>query len=373
MTPVASKKVRNIHADLRERVLACEWQQGETLPTELELAERFGCSPNTIAKAMALLAHEGLVERRARAGTRILRNTPATEPASSHTGEGGVELDAFAFIYPSEQHEGIRRAVQGFQAAAHERERRAVMLTTGSDYRKEAEYVSRLSEFHVRGAVLYPNVRVPGDLAALSHLLVSARFPIVLSSVNLLGMGCPAVTVDAFHAGYTMTRHLLKQGLREIGFFSNRAGSVSMRDRYMGYRQAMEEAGLPMPTERVFLEPVMNPDYADPLREPTELARGYLAQARGVEGVVCNTDFLALGLLRAAREIGIRVPHDLRVTGIDDYALASQGDIGLTTYRVPDELIGRRAFEVLEERVRNPRGPIPEIQLRGEIVVRESA
>ncbi|RRJ96644.1 GntR family transcriptional regulator [Opitutaceae bacterium TAV4] len=374
-TPTASKKVRNIHADLRERVLACEWQQGDTLPTELELADRFDCSPNTIAKAMMLLASEGLVERRARAGTRVLRNTPAPTSASgTEEGNGGVELDAFAFIYPSAQHEGIWRTVQGFQAAAHECNRRAVMLTTGTDYRKEAEYISRLSEFHVRGAVVYPNVLTPEDQAAFSQLLVSAKFPIVLASVNLLGLGCPAVTVDAFHAGYTMTRHLIDRGLKKIGYFSNRSSSVSMRDRYLGYRKAMEEASLPMPAEWVFLEPTMHPDFADPVREPTELARGYLAQARAVEGVVCNTDFLALGLIQAARELGINVPRDLRVTGIDDYALASKGDIPLTTYHVPYETIGAKAFEVLAARVANKgTGPVSDIQIRGEIVVRASA
>ncbi|EIQ00447.1 transcriptional regulator [Opitutaceae bacterium TAV1] len=374
MIPTASKKVRNIHADLRERVLACEWQQGETLPTELELAERFGCSPNTIAKAMALLAHEGLVERRARAGTRILRNTPLSDAQSAQPGEGGVELDAFAFIYPSEQHEGIWRTVQGFQAAAHASDRRAVMLTTGNDYRKEAEYISRLSEFHVRGAVVYPKILTPEDQAAFSQLLVSARFPMVLASVNLLGLGCPSVTVDAFHAGYTMTRHLITQGLKKIGFFSNGAGSVSMRDRYLGYRKAMEEASFPMPAEWVFLEPTMHPNFADPVREPTELARGYLAQARSVEGVVCNTDFLALGILQAARELGLRVPDDLRVTGIDDYTLASKSDIPLTTYHVPYETIGAKTFEVLAARVANRGiGPVADTQIRGEIVIRASA
>lgn len=361
-----SQKINAIHDELRTRVLQGEWKVGDKLPTETELAARFDCSVGTISKAMTLLAHAGLVERRARAGTRVIGQTAAGANTSA-------DLDAFAFIYPSEQHEGIWHAVKGFQEAAHAANRRAVMLTTGSDYRKEVEYISRLSEFHVRGAVFYPNVREPADLAALAQLLVSAKFPIVLSSVNLLGLGCPAVTVDAFHAGYTMTCHLLKQGLRDIGFFSNRAGSVSMRDRYMGYRKAMEEAGLPMPADHVFLEPTMRPDYANPLREPTELARAYLARARGVQGVVCNTDFLALGLIQAARELGLQVPRDLRVTGIDDYSLASQGDIGLTTYRVPDEQIGRRAFEVLEERFRNPDATLPEIQIRGEIVVRQSA
>lgn len=358
-----------IHQELRERVLAGEWQPEEKLPTEMELAQRFDCSVGTMSKAMALLAHEGLVERKARAGTRVL---PVRRNGGGEA--GGVELDAFAFIYPSAQHEGIWRTVQGFQGAAHARNRRAVMLTTGTDYRKEAEYISRLSEFHVRGAVVYPSVLTPEDQAAFSQLLVSAKFPMVLVSINLLGLGCPAVTVDAFHAGYTMTRHLIGRGLKKIGYFSNRSGSVSMRDRYMGYRKAMEEGGLPMPAEWVLLEPSMHPNFADPVREPTELARGYLAQARAVEGVVCNTDYLALGLIQAAHELGLRVPEDIQVTGIDDYAIASSGQVPLTTYRVPYETIGAKAFEVLESRVAaQGAGPVSDVQIRGEIVVRQSA
>ncbi len=285
-----------------------------------------------------------------------------------------MELDAFAFIYPSEQHEGIWRTVQGFQSAAHASNRRAVMLTTGNDYRKEAEYISRLSEFHVRGAVVYPKILTPEDQAAFSQLLVSARFPMVLASVNLPGLGCPTIGVDAFHAGYTMTRHLIAKGLTKIGFFSNGAGSVSMRDRYLGYRKAMEEASFPMLPEWVFLEPSMHLNFSDPVREPTELARAYLDRARGVEGVVCNTDFLALGLLQSAREFGLRVPKDIRITGIDDYALASRAEVPLTTYHVPYEAIGAKTFEVLEARVASKGlGPVSDIQIRGEIIVRSSA
>ncbi len=365
-----SKKVGQIHQALKALVVERAWQPDEKLPTETELARRFDCSISTVSKAMALLAHEGLVERKARAGTRVL---PVAGRGAGAGDADGVELDALAFIYPSAQHEGIWRTVQGFQGAAHAQDRRVVMLTTGTDYRKEAEYISRLSEFHVRGAVVYPSVLTPEDQAAFSQLLVSTKFPMVLASINLLGLGCPAVTVDAFHAGYTMTRHLIGRGLKRIGYFSNRAGTVSMRDRYMGYRKAMEEFSLPMAGEWVMLESTMRPDFTDPLREPAELARDYLSRARGVEGVVCNTDFLALGLIQAARESGLHVPENLKVTGIDDYAIAGRGDIPLTTYRVPYETIGAKAFEVLSARIANQgSGLLPDLQIRGEIVVRRS-
>lgn len=366
MPPRYSQKISAIHDELRKRVLGGEWKEGDKLPTETELAAHFECSVGTISKAMALLAHAGLVERRARAGTRVIGGAAQADNRSA-------ELDAFAFIYPSEQHEGIWRTVKGFQEAAHAAGRRVVMLTTGTDYRKETEYITRLSEFRVRGAVVYPNVLTREDQVAVSQLLVATRFPIVLSSVNLLGLGCPAVTVDAFHAGYTMTCHLLKRGLKKIGYFANRAGSVSMRDRYLGYRKAMEEAGLTVPPEWIFLEPSMTPDFRDPLREPSQLAQRYLDQATGVEGVVCNTDFLAVALIRVARERGLRVPEDLKVTGIDDYALASAGDIALTTYRVPCEELGRKTFAALEAHLAGTISPAAEIQIRGEIVVRQSA
>ena len=123
-----SKKVGQIHQALKALVVERAWQPDEKLPTETELARRFDCSISTVSKAMALLAHEGLVERKARAGTRVL---PVAGRGAGAGDADGVELDALAFIYPSAQHEGIWRTVQGFQGAAHAQDRRVVMLTTG--------------------------------------------------------------------------------------------------------------------------------------------------------------------------------------------------------------------------------------------------
>src|SRR5690606_18859873 len=138
----------------------------------------------------------------------------------------------------------IWRTVKGFQDAARDAKRRVVMLTTGLDYEKETDYLFKLSEFDVRGTVIYPIVPTPQDLARFSKLLVATKFPVVLAEVNLPGLGCSSVGVDGFHAGYTMTRHLIGRGAKAIGFFSNFAWAPFMRDRYRGYRWALEEAGL---------------------------------------------------------------------------------------------------------------------------------
>ena len=89
----------------------------------LVLSGPSGVGKGTVSKALAVLVHEGFVERKARAGTTVTYGKEGSKPG---------QLDAFAFIYPSEQHEGIWRTVKGFQDAARDAGRRVVMLTTGA-------------------------------------------------------------------------------------------------------------------------------------------------------------------------------------------------------------------------------------------------
>ncbi|AHF92432.1 transcriptional regulator [Opitutaceae bacterium TAV5] len=370
-------KVTAIHAELRQRVLDGTWKLDEKLPTETELAAEFSCSLGTVAKAMALLAHEGLVERRPRAGTRVVSSTAA--PANPAT-----ELDAYAFIYPSEQHEGIWRTVKGFQTAANKTGRRVVTLSTGTDYSKEAEYLSRLSEFAVRGAVFYPLIQNPQEQVHLSNILVNSRFPVVLADLNLAGLGCPSVMVDGFHAGYTATRHLLAQGLKRIGFLANHAWAPSVTERHQGYLWALEEAGIAPDPRRILLDPTMRPDFDDPLKDPTELGTRYFRQASppppvsskndkdALQAVVCVNDHIAAGLILAAGSLGLTIPKHLKIVGIDDSGLTLPCGQRLTSYHVPFEELGQRAFELLAARIQTPDTVPPLTRIRGEIIARDT-
>jgi len=364
---VIPSKVENVYRVLEERIFKGVWPVGTFIPAESELMREFACGRSTVGTAIARLAHEGLVERRKRAGTRVLRN-------SFERGADLNALDAFAFIYPGEQHEGIWRTVKGFQDAAREKGRRVLMLSTGADYAQEAEFIGRLSEFDVRGAVVYPIIPSSKDLVHFSDMLVNSKFPIVLAEINLPGLGCPSVVVDGFHAGFCMTHHMLSRGARRIGYFSNYAWAPFMWDRYQGYRWALEEAGLREPANGVFLSPAMNPDFANPLNEPTQLASEFLSRAPKLDGVVCADDFLARGCMVAAKARGLRIPDDLLVTGIDNCSgLENEPGPSLTTYRVPFEERGHVAFRILNELVVGTSPRSFETRIRGELVVRESA
>lgn len=366
MQATTSNKLDFLRKELENRILNGIWNIGDQIPSENELATEFGCSRGTVSKAVACLVHDGLVQRRTRAGTRVMADSIGKLPTP-------FQLDAYAFIYPNEQHEGIWRIVQGFHQAARTVKQKTALLTTGTSFRKEAEIIGRLSEFDVKGAVVYPVLPEPQDRNYFSQMLLQCRLPVVLVDVSLPDLARPAVVVDGLHAGYTMTRHLLAQGLKRIGFLSNYAWTQYMRDRYLGYRQALREAGLEEWADWTLLEPGMRPDFEDPLKESRKLAKQFLSRATEVQGIVCATDFLALGCLQVAQELEIRVPEQLKVAGIDDYAPAAVSTPSLTTYHVPYEEMGRQAFDVLNRLLHQEQPPPLETQVRGEMVIRRSA
>lgn len=355
-----------IFAELRKRITTGLWPIESNIPTEGELTVEFQCSRGTVGRAVMRLVQEGLVERKPRAGTRVVRNTVATL-------SGSLDLDACAFVYASDQHEGVWRTTRGFQQAAHESKRRTMMLSAGTDFRKEAEMVGRLAEFNVKGAVLFPVITNPTEMAYYSQMILACPFPVVLVELAIPGMGRPAVVVDGLHAGYTMTRHLLDQGLRRIGFVAHYAWAPFIRDRYLGYRQAMEEAGVAENADWVHLQPDMNPNFDDPLDESVQIGESYLKKNKKLEGIVCSSDFMALGLMKAASRCGVSIPGDVKITGVDDYEMAASAAVPLTTYHVPYETMGRRAFEMLNARMKGDVSAVAESQVRGHIVVRKSA
>ena len=358
------KKVDYISSEIEKRLLGNVWKVGDRLPIDTELAAEFNCSVGTISKAIDRFARNGLLERRTRTGTRVIRKS-APKSAS-------LDLEAYAFIYPSDKHEGIRRIVAGFQNAAFEEARRTLVIPTGVDSRKEAEMLGRLSEFDVKGAVIFPVLLNPEDQVYYMQMILACPFPVVLVGVNLTGIRRPSVVVDGIDAGYTMTKHLVAQGARRIGYLGNYSWVNSGRDRYLGYRQAMSEAGLPVIDHDVCLDSTQHPNYEQPLKEPTEIAKRYLEKQPGLEAVMCSNDFMAGGCLLAARELGLSVPAQLKVTGIDGLELLPTDLPKLTSYHTPFEGMGKEAFASLVAAEQGKTGGLEEKFIRGEIVIGES-
>ena len=210
--PTAHRKIDVIARQLERRVQSGEFPIDSFLPTENELVKQYHCSRGTIGKALDRLKQRGLIQRNTRTGTRVVRHEPiSTLPT----------LDAFAFVFPSQDHPPMWQALRGFQAEAEKVGRRVVMMSYGFDFNRECEILSRLSEFTIQAVALYPIVDRPDSAQSLAQVVRDASSPIVLVCLSTVEMERPTVVVNGFDAGFTVTRHLIDRGARQIALLGN--------------------------------------------------------------------------------------------------------------------------------------------------------
>ncbi len=173
--------------------------------------------------------------------------------------------------------------------------------------------------------------------------------------------GASFVDVENEVGGQVLTEHLINQGYRRIGFIPGRKELASSQDREQGYTKALTEANLP-----VIIGPAGN---------FTE-AGGYEAMQsllpRDVDAVFCASDLMAIGALRAIKEVGLCTPDDIAVGGFDDMQLAKTTDPPLTTIRQSIDRLGEVAAEGIIDILENSEKTLFQRILPVELVIRNS-
>jgi DNA-binding LacI/PurR family transcriptional regulator len=177
----------------------------------------------------------------------------------------------------------------------------------------------------------------------------------------------PRVVVDDVAGERVATRYLIELGHRRLLFLGDLPDSVfsfsSSRLRSWGFRRALVEAGLPFDPAQIRVA-------RHARTTARELAHQILTAPEPPTGIVCASDTQALGVLEAARSLGISVPFDLSVVGYDDIDTAAYAD--LTTIRQPLVQSGARGSARIQDALAGrPMGPLREA-LPVELVVRGS-
>ncbi len=173
--------------------------------------------------------------------------------------------------------------------------------------------------------------------------LAQSTVPIVLVDANHPSLTTlHRVITDDVAGGQIATRHLIELGHTRIGFISDpletRFNFTSSRDRWQGYRQALQTAGIPLQAD-YYLQGEHG------RYEARCLAAEMLKLPDRPTAIFAASDTQALGVLEAAQDLGLRVPADLSVIGYDDIEISEY--VGLTTMRQLLYESGKRGVEIL--------------------------
>jgi len=241
------------------------------------------------------------------------------------------------------------------------------VLCTRTGSMSEAEYVEMLLERQVSGMVFAGGQYAEAD-APHDHYtrLLKLRLPVVLVNAAAEHLDFPRVSTDDAVAMEQAYGHLASLGHERIGLILGPPDHVPSRRKLAAFAAVATAAR------------AIGGEHPSVLVERTmfSLEGGHAAASRlirqGATGIICASDPLALGAMRAVRRAGLSVPGDVSVVGYDDSALMNYTDPPLTTVRQPIEAIGRAAVAMLASQIEGAEVAAEELFFDPELVARGS-
>lgn len=259
----------------------------------------------------------------------------------------------------------VAEVVQGVEDTAQEKGYSIILASSASEPERELTAVEMLRAKRV-DALIVTSSRV-GALY-LEHLeRIGVPVVLVNNHNKQSGRYTFSVSVDNQHGGYLATRHLVARGHRRIGYISGPAGRSDSAERQAGYRQALDEADIPVDPSLVIP--------GNGRLDGGEWAFNALVDlAERPTAVFCYNDMTAIGIISAARKAGLAAPDDLAVVGFDNIPMAARFCPPLTTVAQPQHDMGRRAMDMALALMTtgDPNALLSNIVIEGELIVRET-
>ncbi|WP_194926541.1 LacI family DNA-binding transcriptional regulator [Catenulispora pinisilvae] len=239
-----------------------------------------------------------------------------------------------------------------------------VLCTRTAGGLSESDYVTMLLDQHVSGVVFAGGHFAESDAPHEHyHLLRERGIPVVLFNAAVEHLELPQVSTDDAVAVEQAYAHLASLGHERIGLVLGPEDHAPSRRKLTAYREQCAIHGRDV--DEALIEHAM-----------FALEGGHAAATRllraGATGIICASDPLALGAIRAVRRAGLRVPRDVSVVGYDDSAFMNCTDPPLTTVRQPIEALGRAAVTLLVNQIEGARVAAEELLFEPELVVRGS-
>ena len=360
-TALSRTKRLAIAETLRHEILLGKYAIGSRFPSEHALMRRFGVARATITQALADLKRDGILRSCVGSGSYV---------TTLAKGRGAIGL-----IVPdrgrTEIFEPICSAIcrevvkLGYEVLSHD-----VLNGTAEERKAEAVgFARRCVENHVAGVIMEPIELVPGKDETTEEILAVLKtmdIPVVLIDRDIIPppgrSSYDLVGIDNFLVGYRAGAHMVDCGARRIAFVSFRDSAPTVPSRIKGVAQAALDGGL-----RWGRRNAVELDFGD-AHALAEVMRG----DRAPDAIVCANDSTAAFVERTLGAIGLAVPDDVLVAGIDDVSCARGAKVPLTTFRQPCDEIGKVAIRTLVERILHRDLPARQILLTTELVERRS-
>lgn len=339
-----------LHNQLRHLIHSGRWLNATRIPSENELTSHLNISRSTVRLALQQAELEGLIERIAGRGT-FVSYMPAKDRKSRLLGfvTGGIDAENHLLMLNGAEQE-VR--AHGYQ----------LVFNTARSQEEELRILDCVEQDNISGILLWANANSAQAATANVGRYQQVPVPIVLMDRKIFGFNCDCVTSDNYGGARGLMHHLIDLGHKRIVFMTHDILEIfPVMERYRAYCDVLEEAGLPLIEPWVIGQPnvEISASYAlhsslDKSSREIQQIKNYMSTTQPrPTAIFALNDWLALLGLQAMKQLELQIPDALSIAGFDDIDLAVHLEVPLTTVAQDPFQIGKRAAQLLLDRLEN--------------------
>lgn len=322
-----------------------------------DVAKRAGVSHQTVSR---VINGDPLVTAKTRAKVEAAIAKLGYQPNAIARSLAGGHSHTLACIAPNLTDYTFARIIEGAETEC----RKHGFFLISSSAPDESTFAALINE-------LVPSRRIEGALIINPYIdnraqLLPQNFPVVfVGGQPRAGLDVDSVTLDDEGAARSAVQHLIGLGHKSIAMITGPLIEDCTQDRIVGYRSALKAAKI-----KVDADAIIEGDWS--ASSAHEALLNLMKSKQPPTAVFAQNDRMALGALRAARDLELSVPKQLAVIGLDDMPLASYFDPPLTTMRQDMFGIGRTAAQLLVRAVEQPLTEHQQLRMPAELIIRHS-
>lgn len=265
-------------------------------------------------------------------------------------------------ILPEVIHYYFATVLDGVEEEARRRGYRVIVGQSHESYEREKELCRALYESRVCGII----VSLAKDTKDYQHFreLQSSGLPLIFFDRICHGINASRVVVDDYNGAFNAVSYLVKTGCRRIAFFGSPMHLEISKNRYNGYKDALQQNGLTIDEKLVRI--------CDNREDAERVTPELLLLDNRPDAFFAINDDTAIGILRVVKRSGLRVPDDVSIFGFSDGFRSRASDPQLTSVNQRGQEVGREAVDILVSEVEGtlPADKVNKRIVRTEIVIR---
>lgn len=327
------------------------------VPTIKDVAKAAGCSTATVSR---VLASPERVSETTRARVKHAIASVGYAPNVAARNLRRAESRTIVALLPNISNPFFSEIISGMEDVAHQAGYQLLIGDCEHDPARAEAYFSLLATNQADGIVLLTS-EIP--VALVQHANGQADFPLVMACEFFSDLTLPLIAIDNHQASCQAIEYLISLGHRRIATLSGPATNPICQERLRGYHDTLAAHDL-MP-------------HACTVHGDFGFQSGYWQGLALLEGgpppsaIFCHSDEMAVGVLKAARQLKVAVPAQLSVVGFDNIGLSEYCDPELTTISQPRNEIGQRAMQLLLHLLRGEPA-VRQQTLSSHLIVRQS-